>query len=82
MMKYAIYFSRTFYKSCPVKQWFVTKWNQQPKLTLGRWNMDDCNKKIDAKVDWANEDHCGPCGNHEIKGSAPAAPLEKVKTKN
>jgi len=35
-----------------------------PKQTvkpLGRWQLDYCSKKIDIKIDLANEDHCGPC---------------------
>ncbi len=31
------------------------------KLTLGRWNREDCYNKINIKVDNANEDHCGTC---------------------
>jgi hypothetical protein len=33
-------------------------------LPLGRWNIDYCLKKTDAKIDLANEDHCGPCGQY------------------
>ena len=29
---------------------------------LGRWNIEKCHKKINNKIDRANEDHCGPCG--------------------
>lgn len=36
-------------------------------LTLGRWNLTECPQMIDRKVDWANEDHCGPCGSNPIK---------------
>jgi len=28
---------------------------------LGRWQIDYCNKKIDRKIDYSNEDHCGTC---------------------
>lgn len=37
-------------------------WHQSPKILLGRWNLDYDNK-IDYKVKWANEDHCGVCDN-------------------
>lgn len=37
----------------------------QPK-TLGRWNIDYCNVKMDKKIDLSNEDHCGPCGQYAI----------------
>jgi hypothetical protein len=29
---------------------------------LGRWS-NDCNIKTNKKIDFANEDHCGPCGS-------------------
>lgn len=34
------------------------------KSPLGRWNIEKCNKKINNKIDFANEDHCGPCGKY------------------
>ena len=40
-----------------------TKFIKSPIIPLGRWNIETCNKKINKKVDFANEDHCGPCGN-------------------
>ena len=39
-----------------------TKYINHP-TPLGRWNIETCSKKINKKVDFANEDHCGPCGN-------------------
>ena len=33
---------------------------------LGRWNIEICNKKINNKIDLANEDHCGPCGQYAL----------------
>ena len=45
----------------------IKKFNvKDPKKILGRWNIDDCNMKINRKIDYSNEDHCGPCGNHTI----------------
>ena len=35
-------------------------------VPLGRWNIDYCNKILDSKIDLANEDHCGPCGQYSI----------------
>lgn len=29
---------------------------------LGRWAIDYCPERIDYKIEFANEDHCGPCG--------------------
>ena len=39
---------------------------QTPKTPLGRWHIETCNKKINSKIDFANEDHCGPCGKNHI----------------
>ncbi len=32
---------------------------------LGRWNIDYCTNQINRKIDFANEDHCGPCGQYK-----------------
>jgi len=40
---------------------------------LGRWKIENCNSKMNHKIDLSNEDHCGPCGQYA---------LEKVKIKN
>jgi hypothetical protein len=29
---------------------------------LGRWTIDTCQIKVNRKIDFSNEDHCGPCG--------------------
>ena len=34
----------------------------EPKMSLGRWKLSYNNGHIDNRVDRANEDHCGPCG--------------------
>jgi hypothetical protein len=34
------------------------------KKILGRWNIENCNKKMNHKIDLSNEDHCGPCGQY------------------
>jgi hypothetical protein len=36
-------------------------------MPLGRWKPEQDNSKTYSKVDNANEDHCGPCGNTIIK---------------
>lgn len=33
---------------------------------LGRWKIDYCDKKINAKLDMSNEDHCGTCNEYLI----------------
>lgn len=42
---------------------FVPK--ELPK-TLGRWNIEQCNTKMNHKIDLSNEDHCGPCGQYAL----------------
>jgi hypothetical protein len=39
---------------------FIPKTLPKP---LGRWN-NDCYLKTNKKIDFANEDHCGPCGEN------------------
>lgn len=48
------------------------------KPPLGRWNIETCHKKINNKIDLANEDHCGPCGKY-INNKLPT---EIKKSKN
>ena len=40
---------------------------------VGRWKIENCDKKMNLKIDLSNEDHCGPCGQYV---------LEKIKLKN
>jgi hypothetical protein len=47
---------------------------KEPKKILGRWNIETCKKRVDRKVDYSNEDHCGPCGLTTV-ASPVAAPL-------
>ncbi len=37
--------------------------NQIP-IPNGRWKVEYCNIAINKKIDMANEDHCGPCGQY------------------
>lgn len=32
---------------------------------LGRWGLIH-DQRVDRKVDWSNEDHCGPCGSLKL----------------
>ena len=40
--------------------------NDSPKV-LGRWRLDYCSFALHQKVRHANEDHCGPCGQYNLK---------------
>jgi hypothetical protein len=42
----------------------LNKFKTNSKPLLGRWNIEQCNKMVDKKIDWSNEDHCGPCGQN------------------
>ena len=33
---------------------------------LGRWRIVYCDKTLHRKIDLANEDNCGPCGDFKI----------------
>jgi hypothetical protein len=37
------------------------------KKVLGRWNIEVCETKMNNKIDLANEDHCGPCGEYQME---------------
>jgi len=51
--------------------------NMLPKTVpkpVGRWN-NDCNIKTNTKIDFSNEDHCGPCGHNLLNKNV----LDKTK---
>uniref|UniRef100_A0A6C0B902 Uncharacterized protein n=1 Tax=viral metagenome TaxID=1070528 RepID=A0A6C0B902_9ZZZZ len=51
----------------------------EPKKILGRWHLDDCNKRINKKIDYSNEDHCGPCGQYKLPDNVVEIPKNKPK---
>lgn len=46
-----------------IRRWLSFLQRENFKKTLGRWCTEPNNKKIVSRIDWANEDHCGACGN-------------------
>ena len=76
-MKFATALMPTF-----LKRWrqIVPSSFQSEKKTLGRWNIDYCDKKLDTKIDMSNEDHCGPCGQYVLdkteKDTVPKVPTK------
>ena len=34
-------------------------------LKLGRWGVTYEGSILEKRINWANHDHCGPCGNIE-----------------
>jgi hypothetical protein len=45
---------------------------------VGRWSMEECNVKINARIDLSNEDHCGPCGQYILNKEQPANPNKNL----
>ena len=60
----------------------LPKWlgNDSPKV-FGRWQLEYCDQKLNHKVDWANVDHCGPCGIKTEKTVSNELGNEKVKNR-
>ena len=52
------------------------------KKILGRWNIEYCNKKTNNKVDLANEDHCGPCGQYILNKSSEITDKDDIIKKS
>ena len=44
-------------------QQYVYFLRKEPPKVLGRWVYLDNRKQMDHRIDLANEDKCGPCGN-------------------
>jgi hypothetical protein len=53
--------------------------NKENKKILGRWDLDSCNKKINTKIDFSNEDHCGPCGQYILEKTKQNQKLANIK---
>ena len=56
-----------------MKQIIAMLWKRVPKEVsnrvprpVGRWKRETCDTKMGTKIDHANEDHCGPCGQYKI----------------
>ena len=47
------------------------------KLLLGRWSINYCHNNINKKIDSGNEDHCGPCGQYDLKSKS--IPIDNTK---
>jgi hypothetical protein len=58
---------------CDVKYWEMCKQKNHlacpsaDRRVLGRWQHQDDNKQVAIKVNYANVDHCGPCGIDEMR---------------
>jgi hypothetical protein len=47
---------------------------------MGRWAPQECNIKLNQKIDLSNEDHCGPCGQYVL--SKQEKDITKMKVSN
>lgn len=46
----------------------IISYHRRPtSIVLGRWRLLSCNNKINRTIDWANLDHCGPCGTKNVE---------------
>jgi hypothetical protein len=45
----------------------LTKFIKEVPKPVGRWRIEECDKKMNYKVDLSNEDHCGPCGQYALE---------------
>ena len=46
---------------------------------LGRWSQERCAIKLNKKIDLANEDNCGPCGEYILEKLKITATKMNVK---
>jgi hypothetical protein len=60
-------------KEIPVSGPGLPEFSSGLQTLVGRWRIENCNIKINRKIDLSNEDHCGACGNYM---------LEKIENKN
>jgi hypothetical protein len=49
----------------------IAKLVKEDKKVLGRWNIENCDKRMNHKIDLSNEDHCGPCGQYLLEKATP-----------
>ena len=38
----------------------------KPPIRLGRWSQIN-DSKVNSRIDWSNEDHCGTCGSLKLQ---------------
>ena len=62
-----------FTKTINIFKYLLSKEIPKP---MGRWKIENCNIKMNNKIDLSNEDHCGPCGQYALEK------IEKIELKN
>jgi hypothetical protein len=53
----------------------------EEKKVLGRWSIEQCDKKLNTKIDLSNEDHCGPCGQYILNKTNNSIVIYKSSVK-
>ena len=53
-----------------------------PKPIYGRWGMAYKPDQVDARIDLANEDHCGPCGTYALSKEKEKEKEKEKKNSN
>jgi hypothetical protein len=49
---------------------------------VGRWRIEECNIKMNQKIDLSNEDHCGPCGQYALGKQTTLGKIKITTNKN
>lgn len=49
---------------------------------VGRWRVEECNIKLNSKIDLSNEDHCGPCGQYAMEKKIVKEPTHLEEPSN
>ena len=44
----------------------ITRFSEKPKI-FGRWNRELSQQQLIRRIELANEDHCGPCGEYVLQ---------------
>jgi hypothetical protein len=55
--------------------------NKNNIIRLGRWGLNVNKKQIDKRVDLANEDHCGKCGEYLLEKQVKNKKLFQIENK-
>ena len=54
------------FENIPMKGHFEQMFQKTKPTQLGRWGLVD-DSKVNSRIDWSNEDHCGPCGSLKLE---------------
>lgn len=59
------------YLTTIIKNLLMSKKLEKP---VGRWSIENCNTKLNNRIDLSNEDHCGPCGQYALTKTETTKP--------